>query len=79
MDKMVSDNIRVECYAGGRADERPRRVTIGTREYCVSRLLGEWIEAPLGSNQQQRRYKILTTDGVVLEIVRSNDGTWRLF
>jgi len=75
---MVSPDILVECYAGGRADERPRRVTIGTREYLVSRLLGEWVEAPLGSNHQQRRYKILTTEGLVLELVRSNDGTWRL-
>jgi len=71
-------NILVECYAGGRPDERPRRVTIGTREYYVSRLLGEWVEAPLCSNQQQRRYKILTTDGLVLEIVRSTDGAWKL-
>jgi len=75
---MVPANILVECYAGGRADERPRRVTIGNREYFVSRLLGEWVDVPLGSNQQERRYKTLTTDGLVLDIVRSTDGAWRL-
>jgi hypothetical protein len=70
--------IRVECYAGGRADETPRRIIIDGREHVVTRLLAESIEQPLGSNQQSRRYSVLTDEGLVLEVVRSTDGAWRL-
>ncbi|HKA20259.1 MAG TPA: hypothetical protein VKN18_18370 [Blastocatellia bacterium] len=75
---MIEAHILVECYAGGRAEEHPRRVTIGNRVYLVSRLLGEYLEVPLNSNQQLRWYKVLTEAGLVLEIVRSTDGAWRL-
>jgi len=44
----------------------------------VARLLAESIEESLASNQQTRRYKVLTEDGLVLEVVRSSDGAWRL-
>jgi hypothetical protein len=70
--------IRVECYAGGRADETPRRISIDGREHVVARLLAESIEESPASNQQTRRYKILTDEGLVLEVVRSTDGTWCL-
>jgi hypothetical protein len=70
--------IRVECYAGGRADETPRRISFGGREHVVARLLAESIEEPLESNKQSRRYKVLTDEGVVLEVVRSSDGAWSL-
>ncbi|HLF84736.1 MAG TPA: hypothetical protein VI837_11225 [Blastocatellia bacterium] len=70
--------VRVECYAGGRADETPRRISVGGREHFVARLLAESIEESLASNQQQRRYKVLTDEGLVLEIVRSSDGAWHL-
>jgi hypothetical protein len=70
--------IRVECYAGGRADETPRRIRFDGREHVVARLLAESIEESLASNQQTRRYKLLTGEGLVLEVVRSSDGAWRL-
>jgi hypothetical protein len=34
--------IRVECYAGHRADERPLRFVLRGREYVVSELDGRW-------------------------------------
>jgi hypothetical protein len=70
--------INIECYAGGRADETPRRISFGGREHVVARLLAESIEESLTSNQQTRRYKVLTNEGLVLEVVRSSDGAWRL-
>jgi hypothetical protein len=75
---MTLRKVRVECYAGGRADETPRRISFGGREHVVARLLAESIEESLASNQQTRRYKILTDTGLVLEVVRSSDGAWRL-
>ena len=70
--------IKVECYAGGRADETPRRISFDGREHVVARLLAESIEEPPASNQQTRRYKVLTDEGIMLEVVRLGDGTWRL-
>lgn len=70
--------IKVECYAGGRADETPRRISFDGREHVVARLLAESIEEPPASNQQTRRYKVLTDEGIMLEVMRLGDGTWRL-
>jgi hypothetical protein len=69
--------IGVECYAGGRADERPRRLTIDGRQHTVARLLKESVEESRDDRQQTRRYKVLTDEGLVLEIVRC-DGDWYL-
>ncbi len=38
---MVND-MRVECYAGYRADERPLRFILEGREYLVGELDGRW-------------------------------------
>ena len=70
--------IKVECYAGGRADETPRRISFDGREHVVVRLLAESIEESPASNQQTRRYKVLTDEGIMLEVMRLGDGTWRL-
>jgi len=76
--EMNLGSVKVECYAGGRADETPRRITVGGCEHVVARLLAESIEESTASNQQTRRYKVLTNEGLVLEVVRSSDGAWRL-
>ena len=71
--------VTVECYAGGRADETPRRISIDGREHHVARLLDESVEEPLERNQQsRRRYRVLTDAGLVLELLRTNDGAWYL-
>jgi len=75
---MTLRTVRVECYAGGRADETPRRISFDGREHVVARLLAESVEESLAPNQQTRRYKVLTEEGLVLEVVRSSDGVWRL-
>lgn len=35
-------DVSVECYAGYRADERPRRFTLRGRAYYVQNLDGQW-------------------------------------
>lgn len=75
---MTSRTIRVECYAGGRDDETPRLISFGGREHRVARLLAESIEESVDSNKQTRRYKVLTDDGLVFELLRSHDGVWAL-
>lgn len=74
---MTLETIEVESYAGGRADERPRSLKIRGRTYRVARLLGESVEEALESKGRIHRYKVLTDDGVVLEIARDDTG-WHL-
>ncbi|MGH9688841.1 MAG: hypothetical protein ACRD5K_17305 [Candidatus Acidiferrales bacterium] len=35
-------DMRVDCYAGHRADERPLRFVLRGHEYSVSELDGQW-------------------------------------
>ena len=72
------ERIEVECYAGGRADERPRRVIIGGREHRVARLLSASIEESAGSRDRLHRFRVLTEDGKVLVLLRDEDGEWYL-
>ena len=34
--------LRVECYAGQRADERPQRFYLGTQRFDVEEVLDQW-------------------------------------
>ena len=70
--------ITVECYAGSRADERPRRVVIDGREHVVARLLEETLDESSDSKAQRRRFKLLTDEGIVLDVIRSGEGAWHL-
>ncbi len=70
--------VTVECYAGVRGDERPRRIIVRGREHLVARLLGESVEESLVTKERTRRYKVLTDEGLVLEVRRESDGVWYL-
>ena len=75
---MTPAPIRVECYAGGRSDERPRRLTIDNSVYVVACVLAESVEESFGTQSRARRFKVLTVEGLVLEVVRAPDGVWYL-
>ena len=51
--------IEVECYAGYRADEAPRRFSLGDRRIEVAELLDRWL-AP-----DHRYFKLRGEDGHV--------------
>jgi hypothetical protein len=34
--------LRVECYSGRKADERPVRFRLGERDYLVEEMLDQW-------------------------------------
>ena len=70
--------ISVECYAGGRADERPRRVTIDGRWHVIARLLSESVEQSPDGQQRTQHYEVLTENGTVLNVARTSDGEWYL-
>jgi len=78
---MTSEQIEVESYSGSRADERPRSLVIGGRRHIVARLLSESIEEPskvTKERERRHRYHVLTEDGLVLELIRNDDGRWFL-
>ena len=49
-------SVQVECYAGSRADERPRRVRIEGRQYRVARLLSSSIEQSPTTNAPENSW-----------------------
>ena len=69
----VSADIRVDCYAGYRAEESPRRFFIGQREVNVTEIIDRWLD-PTHSY-----FKLRCDDGVIY-ILRHNmaDQTWAL-
>ena len=66
----------VECYSGGRSDERPRRIVVEGREHRVARLLSESISQPVERGSVVRRYRVLTECGMIFELTHA-EGDWR--
>jgi len=50
-------NLRVQCYAGRKADERPVRFQLGDHEYVVEEIVDQWY-GPDGTF-----YKVRADDG----------------
>jgi hypothetical protein len=66
-------SIRVECYAGQRADETPRRFFIGQRAIAVSEIVDRWLEP------SHSYFKLRGDDGGIY-ILRHDgaSGAWEL-
>jgi hypothetical protein len=66
-------DITVECYAGYRGEETPRRFRLGDRTFDVDDVVDRWL-AP-----DHRYFKVRTTDGD--ECIIRHDvaaGSWEL-
>jgi hypothetical protein len=68
--------VEVECYSGGRLNERPRRVVIEGREHRVARLLEQSIVQSSESRSMVSRYRVEMECGMILELTLA-DGEWR--
>jgi len=66
-------SLRVECYAGYRGEETPRRFTIGTRGIEVLEVIDQWL-AP------DHRYFKVKCDDDGIYILRHDvaSGRWEL-
>ena len=62
--------IHVECYAGYRGEETPRRFQMGDRRIEIKEVLDRWL-AP-----DHRYFKVLADDGAVY-ILRHNVEEWQ--
>lgn len=58
-DELLSHGpfIRVECYAGHRAETEPRRLHLGRREIAVTEILDRWLDP------RHRYFKLRGDDG----------------
>lgn len=65
--------LRVECHAGYRADEEPRRIFIGERDITVDAILDRWLDP------EHRYFKVRGSDGGIY-ILRHDltDERWEL-
>lgn len=65
--------IKVECYAGHRAEEEPRAFTLGETRFAVLEILDRWM-AP-----EHRYFKVKAEDGRVLVLRHDTvSGEWEL-
>lgn len=63
----------VECYAGSRGDETPRRFFVGDREVEVVAVEGRWREP------RWRIFRVRGDDGAVYRLRQAVDtGRWEL-
>jgi hypothetical protein len=63
-------NLKVECYAGYRGEERPRYIWMGKRKITVLEVIDRWL-AP-----DHRYFKIKGDDGAIY-IIRHDIENWR--
>jgi hypothetical protein len=65
--------IRVHCYAGHRADEEPRRFSIGERDIMIDHIIDRWLDPA------HRYYKVRGDDGGIY-ILRQDveNNLWEL-
>ena len=65
--------VRVECYAGHRGEETPRRLHFGAHEVAVSEVQDRWL------SPDHRYFKLLGADGCQY-LVRhdAESGEWEL-
>jgi hypothetical protein len=65
--------IRVECYAGHRADTEPRRLFLGSREVAVTEVIDRWLDP------EHRYFKLRGNDGGIYLIRQDTpSGRWEL-
>jgi MFS family permease len=72
--------VDLRFYAGAKADEVPRSMTIGGEEEPVE-VVGSWDEELAGrlSRVRQRRFRLRTSDGSRLDVVQSDgEPRWRV-
>ena len=67
--------VRVECYAGWTADERPVRFRLEDHEYMVAEVLDQWY------GPEHLFFRVRADDGKVYILRRNTsvaDGEWDL-
>jgi len=67
--------LKVECYSGHKADERPVRFRLEGKQYVVQAVLDQWYDP------ESVFYKVRADDGnlyILRQQTSTLDGTWDL-
>jgi hypothetical protein len=64
--------VAVECYAGHRGEETPRRFRLGDRSVEVQEVIDRWL-AP-----DHRYFKVRTEDGIYVLRHGATSGDWAI-
>ena len=67
--------LRVECFAGRKADERPVRFWLDDKEYLVQAILDQWYDP------ESIFYKVRADDGnlyIIRQRISTPDQSWDL-
>jgi hypothetical protein len=68
-------DLRVECYAGRKSDERPIRFWLGDKPHLVEAILDQWYDP------ESVFYKVRADDGhlyILRQQTSTPDGYWDL-
>ncbi|HKF58275.1 MAG TPA: hypothetical protein VKJ45_22725 [Blastocatellia bacterium] len=66
-------SVLVECYAGSKAFERPRRVLIDGLAHDVVETIASWVEEDAASRVRCHRFEVRIDDGRKLLLIRRSD------
>jgi hypothetical protein len=67
--------VRVECYSGRKADERPIRFQLDDRDYLVEEVLDQWY------GPREAFFKVRADHGnlyILRQDQSTTEGAWRL-
>ena len=67
--------VHVQCYSGGKADERPVRFQLKDREYLVQDVVDQWY------GPEHQFFKLRADDGnlyILRHQTSAPDGAWEL-
>ena len=64
--------VRVECYSGHKADERPVRFHLGDRAYEVVEILDRWY------GPDSTCFRVSAGDGSVYVLRHSREDAWTI-
>jgi hypothetical protein len=74
-ENVFAMKLQVECYSGGKAEERPLRFRLDGRQYVVEAVLDQWYEP------ESISYKVRADDGnfyILRQQTSTPDGAWEL-
>ena len=65
--------VQVECYAGHRGEETPRKFQLGVREVAVAAVVDRWLDP------DHRYFKVRGDDGALYVLRHDpNSGVWEV-